>query len=1652
MSVPPPQGLYTGRHEHDACGVAFVATLTGVPSRHIVDHALTALDNLRHRGAAGSEPDSGDGAGILVQIPDAFLRSVAPFQLPVAGAYACGLAFLPAQPAARAAAVGQIKELAAQEDLDVIGWRDVPTVPDVVGVSARRAMPCIRQLFVRGAAGEQGIALDRRTYRLRRRVEHATEAYFPSLSARTIVYKGMLTPGQLVPFYPDLFDPRLASALAVVHSRFSTNTFPSWPLAHPYRMIAHNGEINTVMGNRNWMRAREGRLATPHIPGDLADLYPILTPGASDSASFDETLELLALGGYELPHAVLMMIPEAWENNSQMDPARRAFYAYNASLMEPWDGPASITFTDGTYVGAMLDRNGLRPGRFWVTDDGLVVLASETGVLDLDPATIVRKGRLRPGRMFLVDVAAGRIIDDWLPVEGPLEAIGSLQGPLHLGVSDSRAPSTGSAQNAGRGASSAGALGPPVAGSNGAASGVPDSAASTPDPVREGAVRGAPTTDVAAAAAAAAAASAPTVRAAARYLPARTVEGPLEAKSPARRGPSIEPIGTRAPSTIKGGGQRQRLQTFGYTDEELRVLLEPMARDGVEPIGSMGTDTPLAVLSDRPRLLFDYFSQLFAQVTNPPLDAIREELVTSLQVRLGPQDNLLDPTPQAATRQIVLPYPVIDGVDLARLQAQTDLPVHTVRATFPVHGGADQRHHPVEGAVEPKTAITRDPSTEPIGTRAPSTGKGVGLRECLDTICAEVSQAIADGAAIIVLSDRGSDADRAPIPTLLLTGAVHHHLVRNRTRTQIGLVVETGDAREVHHVALLLGYGAQAVHPYVALDTAPDGTGRQNMINAYAKGVLKVMSKMGVSTVASYTGAQIFEAIGLGTAVVDAYFTGTTSRLGGIGLDEIAEEVRLRHRRAHLTRSTTTAHRGLDIGGDYQWRREGEPHLFDPETVFRLQHATRTRRYDIFKAYTSRVDEQARRRMTLRGLFTFRDGVRPPVPIDEVEPVSEIVKRFSTGAMSYGSISREAHETLAIAMNSLGARSNTGEGGEDVERLRDPQRRSAVKQVASGRFGVTADYLTNADDLQIKMAQGAKPGEGGQLPGNKVYPWIATTRYSTPGVGLISPPPHHDIYSIEDLAQLIHDLKNANPDARIHVKLVAEVGVGTVAAGVSKAHADVVLISGHDGGTGASPLTSIKHAGAPWELGLAETQQTLLLNGLRDRIVVQADGQLKTGRDVIVAALLGAEEFGFATAPLVVSGCVMMRVCHLDTCPVGVATQNPQLRKRFAGRPEFVVTFFEYVAEEVREHLAALGFRTLAEAIGHADLLDVATAVDHWKASGLDLSPILHVPDITARPGAAQAARHQVVAQDHGLAAALDNELIALAGDALATGEPVRGQLRIRNTNRTVGTMLGHEVTKRHGGAGLPDETVDFTFIGSAGQSFGAFLPAGVTLRLEGDANDYLAKGLSGGRVVLRPDRASRFVAERNVIAGNVAGYGATGGEMFVRGLVGERFCVRNSGATAVVEGVGDHGCEYMTGGVVVVLGEIGRNFAAGMSGGVAYVLDADAALINFEMVDIDALDAADEAHLQELVGRHHEETESVVAAALLAGWPETVRRFTKVMPKDYKRVLHARAEAERAGLPEDAVTELVMGGAAGSRTGLGGVAGSRTSTGTPHG
>ena len=1525
------RGLYDRAFEHDACGVNFVVDLKGRRSHSIVQMGIGAVCNLEHRGAAGADPNTGDGAGILLQVPDKFFREVVPFELPPEGSYATGIAFLPQHPEQAAAGQRACEEIVADEGFTVLGWRDVPVDPSILGKAAAETMPTFRQVFI-ARDGVSGMPLERHAYVIRKRFEHeihleagvdeineamggASEmhdgVYFPSLSGRTFVYKGMLTSPQVAAFYPDLHDDRVESALALVHSRFSTNTFPMWPLAHPYRMIAHNGEINTIQGNRNFMRAREALLETDLIPGDLERIFPVCTPGASDTAGFDEALELLYMGGYSLPEAVLMMIPEPWENHQHMRSEVRAFYQYHASLMEPWDGPASIAFTDGRVIGAVLDRNGLRPSRYWVTDDDLVVMASEVGVVDIPQHKIVEKGRLQPGKMFLIDTTKGRIVRDD-EIKSELAAARPYEqwladNLLHL---DDVAP-------------------------------------------RDEAERA-----------------------------------------------EVVPL-------------LPRQQAFGYTHEELKLLMAPMARDGKEALGSMGTDTPLAVLSSRPRLLFDYFKQLFAQVTNPPLDAMREELVTSLRSMLGPEGNLFNPTERSAS-MIELDSPVIDNTQLRQL-------------------------------LNIDALDTVDGFTATVPCLYPVTEGGRGLRAALDGVFAIVDGLIEEGVSGIVLSDRGVSPELAPIPALLATAGVHHHLIRNKQRTKVGLIVESGEVREVHHICLLLGYGAAAVNPYLALETLDDlvasgahGLGsthpdvaRTNYINAAGKGILKVMSKMGISTVASYTGAQIFEAIGLSNDLVARHFTGTASRLEGIGLEELASEVAQRHAIAFTDQPEERAHRSLDDGGEYQWRREGEHHLFNPETVYKLQHASREGRYDIFKEYTQRVDDQATHLATLRGMFRFRTEDREPIPVEDVEPVSEIVKRFSTGAMSYGSISKEAHETLAIAMNRIGGKSNTGEGGEDPDRFAPDEngdlRRSAIKQVASGRFGVTSEYLVNADDLQIKMAQGAKPGEGGQLPGHKVYPWIAKTRYSTPGVGLISPPPHHDIYSIEDIKQLIHDLKNANPKARVHVKLVAEMGVGTVAAGVTKAKSDVVLISGHDGGTGASPLTSIKHAGGPWELGLAETQQTLLLNELRDRIVVQVDGQLKTGRDVIVGALLGADEFGFATAPLVASGCIMMRVCHLDTCPVGIATQNPELRAEYAGKADFVVNFMEFIAEEVREYLAELGFRSLEEAIGRADLLDVDPAVEHWKASGLDLSPIFYVPELHP-----DAPRSNKVGQDHGLEQALDQTLIQLAEGALEQQQPVTLDLPIRNVNLTVGTLLGHEVTTRYGAEGLPPDTISVNFTGSAGMSFGAFVPAGITLRLTGDANDYVGKGLSGAKIVVRPPEECQIVPEENVIAGNVILYGATAGEVFLRGVVGERFCVRNSGAVAVVEGVGDHACEYMTGGRAVILGPTGRNFAAGMSGGIAYVLDEVgdfATKVNPEMVDLDPLDDEDREFLRERVESHLAETGSGVAGRLLADWPRALDSFVKVMPKDYKRVLEAAKDAEERGEP---VIDAIMAAAHG--------------------
>jgi glutamate synthase (NADPH) large chain len=1518
-AAPPAQGLYDPRNEHDACGVGFVVDLKGRKSSSIVKNALEVLFNLQHRGACGCEKNTGDGAGILMQVPHRFLVAAcadAGIALPGPGQYGVGVVFLPHDPGSRAACEHLFEKVVRDEGQIFLGWREVPTDNSMIGPTARRSQPVIKQLFIGRSPndphGTDDDAFERKLYVIRRRARHAVRRlevpekatfYIPSLSARTIVYKGMLSPDQLDAFYPDLQDGRVESALALVHSRFSTNTFPSWQRAHPYRLIAHNGEINTLRGNVNWMHARESMFTSRLFGDDLAKCIPVIDTDGSDSGMFDNVLELLMLAGRSLPHAMMMMIPEPWSNHESMSQERKDFYEFHGCLMEPWDGPASVAFTDGIRIGATLDRNGLRPSRYYVTKDGLVVMASEVGVLDIPPENILEKGRLQPGRMFLVDTSQGRIIgDDEIKREMAAAApYGAWIKENMVAIGDLPKPAT------------------------------------VIPPDRETVLR--------------------------------------------------------------------RQETFGYTTEDLKVLVAPMASDGVEPTGSMGTDTPLAVLSNRPQLLYNYFKQLFAQVTNPPVDAIREEIIMAVDTSIGPEGNLLEPTP-ASARQIKLPTPVLRNEELEKL-----------------------RHLDGHNGSHGFKSIT-------LPTLYPVKDGGEGLAAGIETLRAAASKAIADGCNIIILSDRGHDRDRAPIPALLAIAAVQHHLLREGSRTRVGLVVESGEPREIHHFALLLGYGASAINPYLAFETLADlcnqgllpgdaAKAEEKYVKAIGKGIVKVCSKMGISTIQSYHGAQVFEAIGLNQGFIDEYFTWTASRVGGIGIDEIARDIQERQARAFPERPLPSD--SLDPGGQYQYRKNGEYHLFNPVTIHKLQLACRTGDYGVFKEYSRLIDDQSKSLATLRGLMELKSGTpdRPAVPLAEVEPAEAILKRFKTGAMSYGSISSEAHETLAIAMNRIGGKSNTGEGGEDPRRFvkdaNGDSRRSAIKQVASGRFGVNSYYLVNADEIQIKMAQGAKPGEGGQLPGSKVYPWIAKVRYSTPGVGLISPPPHHDIYSIEDLAQLIHDLKNANPRARISVKLVAEVGVGTIAAGVAKAHADLVLISGHDGGTGASPLTSIKHAGIPWELGLAETHQVLVLNNLRSRIVVETDGQLKTGRDVVVAALLGAEEYGFSTAPLVAVGCIMMRVCHLNTCPVGVATQNPALRKKFTGSPDHAVNFMRFVAQEARELMAALGFRTVNEMIGHTEVIEMKPAVDHYKANGLDFSKILYQPDVGPEVG-----RFQTEEQDHGLDASLDmTKILPLCKPALERGEKVEASLPIRNVNRVVGTITGSEVTRKYGASGLDDDTIKLHFTGSAGQSFGAFVPRGMTLTLEGDANDYVGKGLSGGRLVVFPPRAATFVAEENILIGNVALYGATSGEAFVRGVAGERFAVRNSGASAVVEGVGDHGCEYMTGGRVVVLGPTGRNFAAGMSGGVAYVLDDEARSFagrcNKEMVSLDKLEDPEEVALvQGLVSRHAQLTGSKRAEEILASWKQLVPSFVRVMPNDYRRVLEAQAKMRAAGLSQE--------------------------------
>ncbi len=1498
------QGLYDPKFEHDACGVGFIVNMKGKRSHEIVLQALTILVRLDHRGAC-CEPNTGDGAGILIQVPDKFLRKVAPqcgFELPEAGHYGVGAVFTSSDVVAQANAVTMFEQIVAEEGQVMLGWREMPVDNSALGKTAKASEPVMHQIFIgRGANCSDAAAFERKLYVIRKRATNEIRSgnvdpawYVASLSSRTMVYKGMLTPAQVGTYFADLADPDFDSALALVHSRFSTNTFPSWDRSHPYRYVAHNGEINTLRGNANWMHARQALFESDLFGDDIKKTLPIINLNGSDSAMFDNCLELLTLAGRSLPHAVMMMIPEPWTNHESMSDEKKAFYEYHSCLMEPWDGPASIAFTDGTVMGAVLDRNGLRPSRYYVTKDDFVIMASEAGVLPVDPANVAFKGRLQPGRMFLVDTTQGRIIAD----EEIKETISKEQ------------------------------------------------------PYRE-------------------------------WLDKNMVE---LAKLPP--GPDLP--------ELKHSTVLQRQRTFGYTFEDLRILLLPMARDGVEAVGSMGTDTPLAVLSDRPRLLYDYFKQLFAQVTNPPIDCIREEIITSAETTIGSEGDLLNPKPESC-KLIELKTPILTNEETAKLRhvASKDFKSVTLPILF----------DPKKGAA--------------------------GLEQAMEELCAAASAAIEEGTNILILSDRDVSKNMAPIPALLAVSGLHHHLIRNGTRTRAGIVLESGEPREVHHFSLLIGYGCGAINPYVAFETLDDmisqgllvgidhKTACKNYLKAATKGVIKVASKMGISTIQSYRGAQIFECIGLSQDVVDRYFTWTASRIQGAGMDIVAKEAGLRH--AHAFPGRPVNGHTLDVGGEYQWRKGGEPHLFNPQTIHTLQKAVRNHDYALFKQYSAMVNEQGRKHYTLRGLLDFKKC--SPIPVEEVEPIHAILKRFKSGAMSYGSISKEAHEALAIAMNRIGGKSNTGEGGEDPERYtwtnaRGDSKNSAIKQVASGRFGVSAKYLTEAKEIQIKMAQGAKPGEGGQLPGTKVYPWVAKVRFSTPGVGLISPPPHHDIYSIEDLAELIHDLKNANREARISVKLVAEVGVGTIAAGVSKAHSDVVLISGYDGGTGASPQGSIKHAGLPWELGLAETHQTLVLNDLRSRIVVETDGQLKTGRDVVIAALLGAEEFGFATAPLVTLGCIMMRVCHLNTCPVGVATQNPVLRKKFTGDPEHTVNFMKFIAGEVREIMAELGIRTVNELVGRSDLLEPKRAIEHWKAKGLDFSNILYRPDVGPEIG-----QYCQRPQDHGLEKSLDiTRLLDACEPAIRRGEKVKAEFPIININRVVGTILGNEITKVHGAEGLPEDTVHLKFNGSAGQSFGAFVPKGVTLELEGDANDYIGKGLSGGKIIVYPPATSTFVPEENIIVGNVAFYGATNGEVYIRGMAGERFCVRNSGVHAVIEAVGDHGCEYMTGGRVIVIGPTGRNFAAGMSGGVAYVLDEAgdfATRCNQQLVMLERIeDEAEEIRLA--IKRHAEYTGSQLGYRVLALWEELLPKFVRVMPRDYKRVVTALKEAEESGLSGD--------------------------------
>ncbi|MFD2671235.1 glutamate synthase large subunit [Marinicrinis sediminis] len=1505
--LPPKQGLYDPRFEHDACGIGFVANLKGKPSHEIIKQALTVLINIDHRGGQGAESNTGDGAGILMQIPHTYFQkqmAAEGFELPQAGDYGVGMVFLPQDEGLRRKSEAAIETAIEETGQKLIGWRTLDTENGTLGKSAIASQPFVRQVFIERAGVEQGLAFERKLYVIRKIAEQqakeiaevgSTAFYFASFSSRTIVYKGMLTPEQVDTFYKELQDPEMETAIALVHSRFSTNTFPSWERAHPYRYMIHNGEINTLRGNVNWMKARQAVCETDVFGDDLSKIMPIVDESGSDSQIFDNTLEFLMLSGRSLPHAAMMMIPEPWQKHDSMEKDKRAFYEYHSSLMEPWDGPAAVCITDGSVISALLDRNGLRPARYYVTSDDLVILSSEVGVVDVPAEKVILKERLRPGRMLLVDTKQGKIISD----EEVKDEIIHEQ-PYGEWLKENLRPLN-----------------------------------ELPEPADQS-------------------------------------EQKME-----------EVLRTQ--------------MAFGYTFEHLTKIIQPMALNAMEPTASMGVDVPLAVLSKRPQMLYNYFKQLFAQVTNPPIDAIREEIVTSTFTNIGREGNLIAPDAQSC-KQIKLETPVLKNEDLAKIRAYGEQDAHFKSVTISLL---------FKAAEGPKA-----------------------LEIALNRVFAEADQAIENGTSLIILSDRGVNKEYAAVPALLATAGLQHHLIRKGSRTKVSLLVESGEVREVHHFGVLLGYGADAINPYLAYETLKDmmdqgllnisfEEAQKNYIKAATKGVIKILSKMGISTIQSYRGAQIFEAIGIAQDVIDKYFTWTPSRIGGIGLEEIAQELLSKHQHAFADQAYDT----LDAGGEHQWRKDGEEHLFSPETIHSLQQSTRTNNYKQYKKYAQLIDQQTKQHITLRSLLQFKQD-RKPIPIEEVESVEAICKRFKTGAISFGAISKETHEAMAIAMNRIGGKSNTGEGGEDPNRFTADEngdlRRSAIKQVASGRFGVTAHYLVNADEIQIKMAQGAKPGEGGQLPGKKVYPWIAEVRGTTAGVGLISPPPHHDIYSIEDLAELIHDLKNANPRARINVKLVSEVGVGTIAAGVAKGRADVILISGFDGGTGASPRTSLQHAGLPWELGLAETHQTLVMNNLRDRVVLETDGKMLTGKDIVVAALLGAEEYGFSTSPMVVLGCVMMRVCHLDTCPVGVATQNPALREKFTGDPDHLVNYLRFIAQHAREIMAELGFRSINEMIGHTEVLEMKAAYEHFKLKNLDLSPLLYQPQVTEEVG-----RYNQIQQNHKLDESLDmQQLLDICKPAIENKEHVHVALPIKNTNRVVGTIVGGEITKRYGAEGLPNDTIRLHFNGSAGQSFGAFIPKGMTLSLEGDGNDYVGKGLSGGKLIVFPDSRSPFVPEDNVIIGNVALYGATSGEAYIRGIAGERFCVRNSGVRAVVEGVGDHGCEYMTGGRVVILGETGRNFGAGMSGGIAYVFDKHGTFkdqVNPEMVLQEQLDEEYEVNeVKNMIRNHVKFTGSTVGSDILNHWDENQYKFVKIIPKDYKRMFDAIERGKKNGLDND--------------------------------